>query len=56
MKTNITKEMIVELMELLKFNIKQIDEDIKILNNILRKYSNTYYNYEKPHYTKNENY
>lgn len=55
MDPNITKEMIIELMELLKFNIKEIEEDMKILNNILRKYSGTYYNYEKPHYTKYKN-
>lgn len=38
------KEMLIELIDILKFNIKEIEEDMKILSNMLRKYSNTYNN------------
>lgn len=41
-------EKIFELISILKFSIKEIDEDIKILKNILTKYNNKYnYNHKE---------
>lgn len=40
MNNNIEK--LLELFELFNFNIKQLEEDIKILENILRSHRNNY--------------
>lgn len=40
-------EKIFELISILKFSIKEIDEDMKILKNLLAKYNNKYNNYHK---------
>ena len=47
-------EKIFELISILKFSIKEIDEDIKILKNILTKYNKKYYYNNKEHNISNK--